>query len=90
MNQEDREARALNGKEEFQIVDVVDMMQPLTKYTRQISSAHNIPARVREAFRRAEDERPVFTKFTDVPELPQRHPLAEDDTTDHDNDTSSE
>lgn len=43
---------------EFQIVDVVDMMQPLTKYTRQISSGHNIPARVREAFRRAEDERP--------------------------------
>jgi acetolactate synthase-1/2/3 large subunit len=43
---------------EFQIVDVVDMMQPLTKYTRQIGSAHNIPARVREAFRRAEDERP--------------------------------
>ena len=43
---------------EFQIVDVVDMMNPLTKYTRQISSAHNIPARVREAFRRAEDERP--------------------------------
>ncbi|GAB2506847.1 acetolactate synthase large subunit [Arenimonas alkanexedens] len=43
---------------EFQIVDVVDMMQPLTKYTRQITSGHNIPARVREAFRRAEDERP--------------------------------
>lgn len=43
---------------EFQIVDVVDMMQPLTKYTRQLSSAHYIPARVREAFRRAEDERP--------------------------------
>ncbi|MEN8168825.1 MAG: acetolactate synthase large subunit [Pseudomonadota bacterium] len=43
---------------EFQIVDVVDMMRPLTKYTRQISSAHNIPARVREAFRLAEDERP--------------------------------
>ncbi len=43
---------------EFQIVDVVDMMHPLTKYTRQISSAHNVPARVREAFRRAEDERP--------------------------------
>ena len=43
---------------QFQIVDVVDMMQPLTKYTQQISSAHNIPARVREAIRRAEDERP--------------------------------
>jgi len=43
---------------QFQIVDVVDMMQPLTKYTTQISSAHNIPARVREAIRTAEDERP--------------------------------
>jgi acetolactate synthase I/II/III large subunit len=43
---------------EFQILDVIDMMQPITKYTRQISSGANIPARVREAFRRAEDERP--------------------------------
>jgi acetolactate synthase I/II/III large subunit len=42
----------------FQIVDVVDMMRPLTKYTRQIVSADIIPARVREAFRRAEEERP--------------------------------
>jgi acetolactate synthase I/II/III large subunit len=52
---------------EFQILDVVDMMQPLTKYTRQISSGHNIPARVREAFRRAEDERPGATHL----ELPE-------------------
>lgn len=43
---------------EFQILDVVDMMQPLTKYTRQLSSANYIPARVREAFRRAGEERP--------------------------------
>ena len=42
----------------FQLVDVVDMMQPLTKYTRQLVSAPTIPARVREAFRRAEEERP--------------------------------
>ncbi len=42
----------------FQIVDVVAMMQPLTKYTKQIVSADNIPARVREAFRRAIEERP--------------------------------
>ncbi|MGR3906134.1 acetolactate synthase large subunit [Burkholderia sp. SR8] len=42
----------------FQIVDVVDMMQPLTKFTRQIVSIGNIPAAVREAFRRAEEERP--------------------------------
>ncbi|HFE32093.1 MAG TPA: acetolactate synthase large subunit [Gammaproteobacteria bacterium] len=43
---------------QFQIVDVVDMMQPLTKFTCQISSASNIPARVREAMRNAEGERP--------------------------------
>jgi acetolactate synthase-1/2/3 large subunit len=51
----------------FQIVDVVDMMKPLTKYTRQIVSADNIPARVREAFRRAEEERPGATHL----ELPE-------------------
>lgn len=42
----------------FQIVDIVDMMQPLTKYTRQIESGDLIPASVREAFRRAQEERP--------------------------------
>jgi len=52
---------------EFQIVDVVDMMRPLTKYTRQLSSAHNIPARIREAFRIAENERPGATHL----ELPE-------------------
>ena len=42
----------------FQIIDIVDMMRPLTKYTQQITSGDNIPARVREAFRLAEEERP--------------------------------
>ncbi len=42
----------------FQIVDVVDMMKPLTKFTQQIVSGNNIPSRIREAFRRAEEERP--------------------------------
>ncbi|HEX7341065.1 MAG TPA: acetolactate synthase large subunit [Rhodanobacteraceae bacterium] len=42
----------------FQLVDVVDMMKPLTKYTEQIVSAQTIPARIREAFRQAEEERP--------------------------------
>ncbi|WP_322033303.1 acetolactate synthase large subunit [Paraburkholderia sp. J76] len=42
----------------FQIVDVVRMMEPLTKYARQIVSIGNIPALVREAFRQAEQERP--------------------------------
>jgi acetolactate synthase I/II/III large subunit len=42
----------------FQIVDVVDMMQPLTKYTRQIESGDLVPSTVREAFRKAQEERP--------------------------------
>lgn len=43
---------------QFQIVDVVAMMDPLTKYTRQLVSAANIPSRVREAFRLAQEEKP--------------------------------
>ena len=42
----------------FQIIDVVDMMQSLTKYTRQIESGDLVPSTVREAFRRAQEERP--------------------------------
>lgn len=42
----------------FQILDVVDLMRPLTKYTRQISNANTIPAKLREAFRLAGEERP--------------------------------
>jgi acetolactate synthase-1/2/3 large subunit len=43
---------------QFQIVDIVDMMRPLTKYTTQIPSGDSIPSRVREAFRLAQIERP--------------------------------
>jgi acetolactate synthase-1/2/3 large subunit len=43
---------------QFQIVDVVDMMKPLTKYTHQLVSVDNIPSRIREAFRIMERERP--------------------------------
>lgn len=42
----------------FQIIDVVDMMRPITKYTHQLASADNLAARVREAFRLAEEEKP--------------------------------
>ena len=42
----------------FQIIDVVDMMRPITKYTHQIASADNIASRVRESFRLAEEEKP--------------------------------
>ena len=42
----------------FQIIDVVEMMQPLTKFTRQIAYGRQVPSVVREAFRRAKEERP--------------------------------
>ena len=42
----------------FQILDVVAMMGPITKYTYQMASADNIPSRVREAMRLAEEEKP--------------------------------
>ena len=43
---------------QFQIVDVVEMMRPVTKYTHQIVHGNTIPSRVREAFRRSRQERP--------------------------------
>ncbi|HEX4180886.1 MAG TPA: acetolactate synthase large subunit [Caulobacteraceae bacterium] len=42
----------------FQILDVVDMMRPITKFTHQMASSDNIPSRVREAFRLAQEEKP--------------------------------
>jgi len=42
----------------FQIVDIVELMNPITKYTRQIVNGNNIPAMVRESFRLAMEERP--------------------------------
>ena len=42
----------------FQIINVVEMMAPVTKYARQIVHGESIPSQVREAFRLAEQERP--------------------------------
>ncbi len=42
----------------FQILDVVEMMSPITKFTHQIVGVENIPCRIREAFRLASEERP--------------------------------
>ena len=42
----------------FQILDVVRMMEPLTKMSRQIVDANNVPHLVREAFRIAKEEKP--------------------------------
>ena len=52
---------------QFQIIDVVDMMGPITKYTHQIASGDSIPTRVREAFRIAAEEKPGATHL----ELPE-------------------
>lgn len=43
---------------QFQIVDTVEMMKPITKYSRQIVDGSRIPSVVREAFRLAAEERP--------------------------------
>ncbi|MCR4343386.1 MAG: acetolactate synthase large subunit, partial [Candidatus Scalindua sp.] len=42
----------------FQIIDTVDMMRPITKYSRQIVNGNSIPSMAREAFRIAQEERP--------------------------------
>ncbi|RZS97291.1 acetolactate synthase large subunit [Cecembia calidifontis] len=42
----------------FQIIDVVDMMRPITKYTKQIVNSSNIASQIREAFRLAIEEKP--------------------------------
>ncbi len=42
----------------FQIVDIIDLFRPITKYARQVANGNNIPAMVREAFRLAVEERP--------------------------------
>ncbi|HAD46895.1 MAG TPA: acetolactate synthase large subunit, partial [Alcanivorax sp.] len=52
---------------QFQIIDVVDMMRPLTKFTKTVVSGDTIPARIREAFRLAQEERPGATHL----ELPE-------------------
>ncbi len=74
----------------FQILDVCGMMAPLTKYTHQLASADNIPSRIREAIRLAEEEKPgsvhlelpedIAAEFTDsTPIAPSlsRRPVAE-------------
>ncbi|MGJ3242927.1 MAG: acetolactate synthase large subunit [Opitutales bacterium] len=75
----------------FQIIDVVDMMAPITKYTKQIVSAAAIPSRIRNAFLQAGEERPgavhlelpedVAREMTDETPIPasyHRRPVVED------------
>lgn len=59
----------------FQIIDVVNLMEPITKYSCQITSGQVIPARVREAFHVAQTERPGATHL----ELPEDIAIEETD-----------
>jgi len=57
----------------FQILDVVSMMTPITKYTHQLASADNIPSRVREAIRLAEEEKPGATHLEFPEDVADEH-----------------
>ncbi|WP_340105329.1 acetolactate synthase large subunit [Rhodohalobacter sp. 8-1] len=61
----------------FQILDVVDMLQPITKFTKQIVNGNTIPSLVRESFRLATEERPGAVHL----ELPED--IAREDTDTH-------
>lgn len=62
---------------QFQIIDVVSMMKPITKYAKQIVNVHMIPSMVREAFRLVTEERPGAA-LLELPEDVAREPV--DDT----------
>ena len=62
----------------FQILDVVGMMHPLTKLSRQIPHGNIVPSLVREALRTAENERPGAVYL----ELPEDVAAMEADQTD--------
>jgi acetolactate synthase-1/2/3 large subunit len=47
-----------NQQGQFQLLDVIGMMQPVTKSARRIDAAGQIPSLVRQAFRTAASERP--------------------------------
>ncbi len=51
----------------FQIIDVVDMMTPITKFSKQVVEGSMIASTVREAFRIATEERPGAVHI-EVPE----------------------
>lgn len=60
---------------EFQIINTINVLDPLTKFTKQIVSGASIPVLIRKAFRYAENERPGTVHL----ELPED--IASEDTT---------
>jgi acetolactate synthase-1/2/3 large subunit len=61
---------------QFQIINIVRMMEPITKFTRQIVDVDMIPSLVREAFRQAEEERPGAVHL-ELPEDVAAEPIRE-------------
>jgi len=57
----------------FQILEVVEMMKPITKFTHQLASADNIPSRIREAYRLAEEEKPGATHIEFPEDVADEH-----------------
>ena len=51
----------------FQIVDVVGLMRPITKYSEQVVDGNRVPAMIRDAFRIAIEERPGAV-YVELPE----------------------
>ena len=51
----------------FQIVDVVGLMKPITKYSEQIVDGNNVPSMTRDAFRMTMEERPGAA-YLELPE----------------------
>lgn len=75
----------------FQIIDVVDMMKPLTKFSKQLVEGKLAPAIVREAIRASTEERPgavlieipedIAAEIIDVKPIPisnVRRPIADE------------
>jgi len=62
---------------QFQIVDIVNMMRPITKFTKQVVHGNTIASTVREAFRIAMEERPGAVHI----ELPED--IAAEDAEEH-------
>nr|WP_298773457.1 acetolactate synthase large subunit [uncultured Shewanella sp.] len=61
---------------QFQIIDIVKLYEPICKLSKQIVNGNTIPSLVREAFRRAEEERPGAILL----ELPEDIAAEETDT----------
>ncbi len=61
--------KPLNNRKQaaFQVIDVVGMMKPVTKFSEQVTTVNSIPFKVRQAFRLAKYETPGATHL----ELPE-------------------